>query len=70
MGILDHILANKMLAVANKIAPVISSSILIGYVMAGRRISIVVGDGNSQEVIAKHKEYQARADKFFNVGGG
>lgn len=44
MGVLDKILNNKTLAVANKIAPVISSSILLGYVMSGKRMSVVLGD--------------------------
>ena len=44
MGVLDLLLANKTLAVANKIAPVISSSILLGYVAFGKRMSVVLGD--------------------------
>ena len=44
MGILDRILANKMLSVANKVAPVISSSILLGFLASGKKMGVVLGD--------------------------
>ena len=67
---LDKILANKPLTLANKVAPIISSSILSAYVLASKRISIAVGDGNSQAVIDSHKDFNSRADKSFSLGGG
>ena len=70
MGILDRILANKPLTLANKLAPVISSSILCAYVMSDKKLSIVVGNDNQQAVLDKHQELRARADKAFNLGGG
>ena len=59
MGVLDRILANKMLSVANKIAPVISSSILTAYVLSGKRMSVVMGD---ELTIPQKQVLEARMD--------
>ena len=74
MGVLDRILANRLLSVANKIAPVISSSILTAYVFSGKKMSVVLGD----EITGPQKDaLEGRMDALerktwwsFGSGGG
>ena len=74
MGILDRILANKVLSVANKIAPVISSSILTAYVLSGKKMSVVLGDeitGDQKHVIdARMDAIERKGWWLFGSGGG
>ena len=60
MGVLDRILNNKTISVLNRLAPILSASILSAYVMAGRRVSIVVDDGAHKELV----------NKYLELGGG
>ena len=74
MGILDRILANKMLSVANKIAPVISSSILTAYVLSGKKMSVVLGDeitdGQKSVIDARMDAIERKNWWQFGSGGG
>ena len=72
MGVLDRILNNKMLSVANKIAPVISSSILTAYVLSGKKMSVVLGDeltdGQKQVIDARMDAIERKA--WWEFGSG
>ena len=74
MGVLDRILANKMLSVANKIAPVISSSILTAYVLSGKKMAVVLGDeitDDQKHVIdARMDAIERKGWWLFGSGGG
>ena len=74
MGVLDRILANRVLTLANKLAPIISSSILLGYVFGGKRMSVVLGDELTTD---QRNAIDARMDAIerkgwwqFGSGGG
>ena len=74
MGVLDRILANKVLTLANKLAPIISSSILVGYVFGGKRMSVVLGDevtGDQKAVLEGRMDALERKNWWLlNSGGG
>ena len=74
MGVLDKILSNKSLTLANKIAPVISSSILSAYVLSGRKMSVVLGDeitdGQKQVIDARMDAIERKNWWQFGSGGG
>ena len=74
MGVLDRILANRVLTLANKVAPIISSSILVGYVFGGKRMSVVLGDeitGDQKNAIdARMDAIERKGWWLFGSGGG
>lgn len=72
MGIVEALLANSSLALANRIAPVISCGILIGYVLGNRRVGLVMGDdlpADQQAVLDGRMSAQERAN-YWEIGGG
>ena len=74
MGVLDALLANRVLSLANKIAPVISSSILTAYVFSGKKMSVVLGDeitGDQKQVLdARMDAIERKGWWLFGSGGG
>ena len=74
MGVLDAILANRVLTLANKIAPVISSSILTAYVLSGKKMAVVLGDeitDDQKHVIDARMDAIERKNWWqFGSGGG
>ena len=72
MGLFDRILANKALQIANRIAPVVSASILTIYAFSGKRLSIVIKDelppGQKQALEARLDSQRSWFSYFF--GGG
>ena len=74
MGVLDKILANQVLTLANKVAPIISSSLLLGYFLSGKKMSVVLGDeitDDQKHVIdARMDALERKTWWSFGSGGG
>ena len=72
MGIVEALLANSSLALANRIAPIISCGILVGYVLGNRRVGLVMGDSlpaDQKSVLEGRMTAQERKN-YWELGGG
>ena len=72
MGIVEALLANSSLALANRIAPVISCSILIGYVLGNRRVGLVMGSElpDDQKSVLEGRMSALERKNYWELGGG